>query len=239
MRHARAFLASPALLPPLLLLLLAGPAAVRAQAQAQVQSLAPAGDAVSYRDAYRAMVVFEKYGGPKHLLQNQLQVVPQDRSVLGDGLQLTLAGKTTQLHLSLDALGRTPLPLQKAAYDDNAALTLNRKGIPFTLRPQLAIAARPDGVYDSSDLRAGCAQALGFARYADASQRGRQCAGVRFVFMKKGDSGVQLRREGGAEERLPVGVGEEGLPVVNVRFGSERVQVVTSNVPLAILPVFE
>jgi hypothetical protein len=225
MRHARTLFAS------LALLLVAGPAAVQAQTQA--------GEEVSYRDAYRAMVVFEKYGGPKNFLQRQLQVLPSDRAALGDGLQLTLAGKTIQLHLPLDPLGRTPLPLQKAAYDDNAALTLNRKGIAFTLRAQVAIVARADGVYDGADLRAACAQALGFARFVDASQRNRQCAGVRFVFQKKGESGVRLRREGGTEDSLPVGVGEEGLPVVRVRFGTERGQVVAESVPLAILPVFE
>ncbi|RYF05496.1 MAG: hypothetical protein EOO78_00995 [Oxalobacteraceae bacterium] len=40
------------------------------QARAQLQD----GEWASYRDAYRAMVVFEKYGGPKHLLQNQLHL---------------------------------------------------------------------------------------------------------------------------------------------------------------------
>ena len=37
----------------------------------------PDGEWVSYRDAYRAMVVFEKFGGPKHLIQNHFQVMPR------------------------------------------------------------------------------------------------------------------------------------------------------------------
>jgi len=207
------------------------------QARAQLQD----GEWASYRDAYRAMVVFEKYGGPKHFLQSQLQVLPRGAAVPGDGLQLTLAGKTTQLHLPLDPLGRTPLPLQKAAYDDNAALVLNRKGIPFTLRPQVSIATRADGIYDSADLRSACGQALGFARYVDASQRSRQCVGTRFVFGKKGEGGAHWRREGGTEDLLPAvpGVAEQGLPTVIYRFGSERGQLLTDSVPLAILPVFE
>lgn len=210
-----------------------------AAGQARAQS--NGGEWASYRDAYRAMVVFEKYGGPKSFLQSQLQVLPRDRAVPGDGLQLTLAGKTGQLHLPLDPLGRTPLPLQKAAYDENAALVLNRKGTPFTLHPQVSIATRTDGVYDSADLRTACGQALGFARYADASQRSRQCVGARFVFTKKGEGGARWRREGGAEEVLPVapGAAEQGLPVVTYRFGSERGQVLTDSVPLAILPLFE
>jgi hypothetical protein len=232
MRTARfpiATAASPGLL--LGLLLAAG------QAGAQLHD----GEWVSYRDAYRAMVVFEKYGGPKNFLQNQLQVLPRERAALGDGLQLTLAGKTTQLHLPLDPLGRTPLPLQKAAYDENAALVLNRKGMPFTVRPQVSIAARTDGVYDSADLRSACGQALGFARYADASQSGRQCVGARFVFAKRGEGGAHWRHEGGAEEVLPAvpGTAEQGLPVVIYRFGSARGQVLTDSIPLAILPVFE
>ena len=230
MRYARLSLATVASIA-LPLLLATGPA------RAQLQD----GEWASYRDAYRAMVVFEKYGGPKHFLQSQLQVLPRDRTAPGDGLQLTLAGKSTQLHLPLDPLGRTPLPLQKAAYDENVALVLNRKGIPFTLRPQVSIAARADGVYDSADLRNACGQALGFARYVDASQRSRQCVGTRFVFGKKGEGGAHWRREGGAEEVLPAapGAAEQGLPVVTYRFGSERGQVLTDSVPLAILPVFE
>lgn len=219
------------------LLCTAGPAAAQLQQQGQGQG--QGGDWASYRDAYRAMVAFDKYGGPKHLLQSQLQVLPKDHAALGEGVQLTLAGKTTRLHLPLDPLGRTPLPLQKAAYDDNAALVLSRKGIPFTLRPLVAIAARPDGIYDSAELRAACGQALAFARWTDASQRSRQCTGVRFVFRSKGEGAAQLRREGGQEESLPLATGEEGLPVLVYRFAAARGQVVTGSVPLAILPVFE
>jgi len=228
-RLISASVASPLLMIGLLL--------AAGQARAQLHD----GEWASYRDAYRAMVVFEKYGGPKNFLQSQLQVLPRDPGVLGEGLQLTLAGKTTQLHLPLDPLGRTALPLQKAAYDENATLALSRKGISFALRPQVSIAARTDGVYDSADLRSACGQALGFARYADASQRNRQCVGARFVFSKKGEGSAHWRREGGAEEVLPVapGAAEQGLPVVTYRFGSERGQVLTDSVPLAILPLFE
>ena len=44
---------------------------------AAAQSQPLAGEWVSYRDAYRAMVLFDKYGGAKNLLQNHLQVVPR------------------------------------------------------------------------------------------------------------------------------------------------------------------
>jgi len=225
MRPARQLIAS------LALLLAAGSAGAQAQ------------DAVSYRDAYRAMVVFDKYGGPKNLLVNQLQVLPRERGALAEGLLLSLTGRSTQLNLPLDPLGRTVFPLQKAAYDENASLSLNRKGIAFTLRPQVSIAARADGVYDVAELRSACAQALDFARYVDASQRSRQCAGVRFVFAKKAEAGARLRRPDGTEQVLPVTTAEaeDGFPAVSWRFGggAERGQVATYNAPLAILPIFE
>jgi hypothetical protein len=221
------------LIAPLALLLAAGAAGAQARD----------GDAVSYRDAYRAMVVFEKYGGPKNLLVSQLQVLSRERAAIGEGLQLTLAGKSTQVNLPLDPLGRTVFPLQKAAYDENASLVVNGKGAGFILRPQVSIAVRPDGLYDMADLRAACTQALDFARYVDASQRARQCAGVRFVFPKKAEGGARVRRPHSAEQLLPLSSAEadEGFPAVTYRFtpGAERGQVATANAPLAILPIFE
>jgi hypothetical protein len=209
---------------------------------------ARASEWVSYRDVYRAMVPFEKYGGPKNLLQSQLQVQIGERGVLGEGVGLTLAGKGAPLNLPLDPLGRTVFPLQKAAYDDNAALVLSRKGVPFVLRPQVTIAPRADGQYDGAELRSACGQALGFAHYIDAAQRTRQCAGVRFVFQKKDGAGVRLRHADGAEQVLPTtpgpvfaGDGDEGFAGVVYRFGAvlEHVLVITTNAPLAIVPVFE
>ena len=234
MRPARQLIAS------LALLLAAGPALAKAHEA----------DAVSYRDAYRAMVVFEKYGGAKNLLVSELQVLAPGNAAHPERLQLTLSGRSTQISLTLDPLGRTVFPLQKAAYDENAALFLSRRGMGFTLRPQVSIAVRPDGVYEVAELRAACAQALGFARYVDASQRARQCAGVRFVFPKNSDGGARLRRPGSHEQVLPLASGpaggpDEGFPAVSYRFGAvssatgERGQVSTYNAPLAILPIFD
>lgn len=207
-----------------------------------------AGDWVSYRDAYRAMVVFEKYGGPKNFLQSQLQVAPQDRGASVDGLQLTLAGKTNQVNLPLDPLGRTPFPLLKGAYDENVALLLSRKIGSFAVRPRVSIALQPDGVYEDGELRAACEQALGFARYGDGSLRSRQCGGVRFVFAKRAaEVGVRVHRADGSDASLPVvpaspfpGDADDGFPTVLYRFGgNERVQLVTAYPPLAIVPLFD
>jgi hypothetical protein len=219
------------------LLLPAAPAAAQAHA----------GDWVSYRDAYRAMVVFEKYGGAKNFIQSHLQVIPKDGASV-DGLQLTLAGKSTQLQLPLDATGRAVFPLLKAAYDENAVLVLNRKAGQYLFRPRVSIAIRHDGEYEVADLRAACEQALGFARHADASQRSRQCGGVRFVFqLRAGDTPAGLRR-GGVESALPVveggvfaGDAGAGFATVTYRFAgsAERARVVTHHVPLAIAPLFD
>lgn len=228
--------ASRQLIAPIALLLAAIPAG------AQVRD----GEWVSYRDAYRAMVRFEKFGGPKNLLVSRLQVQAADHAPLGEGAHLTLSGKSTQLNLPLDALGRTMLPLQKSSYDENAVLVLNRKGLPFSVRPLVSIALRSDGQYDSADLNAACGQALGFARYLDASQGARQCVGVRFVFSKRDQAGARLRRPDGQEQALPATSGpafgndaEDGFPVVTWRFGGERAQVNTYNAPLAIVPLFD
>lgn len=204
----------------------------------------------SYRDAYRSVVVFEKYGGPKNLLQSHLQLVPREAAALRagveEGLRLVLAGKTVQTSLALDALGRGVLPLVKAAYDENAVLAPNRKIGPFTLRPRVTIAPRADNVYDTDELRAACAQALAYARHVDATARSRQCVGVRMVFPNKGvETSVKLRSPEG-EQALPVVPGapfggELGadFPVVNYRFGAERAQLITYSAPLAIVPLFE
>lgn len=220
------------------LLLAAGVAAAQAQD----------GEWVSYRDAYRAMVVFEKYGRPKHLIQSQLQVMPREKGVPVAGLRLALVGKSTRLNLPLDGAGRTVFPLLKAAYDDNAALVLNRKAGQYVLRPRVSLVVRPDGIYEAAELRAACDQALAFARYADASARSLTCAGVRFGYAGTGGAPVVRVRSGAAAAALPAATGalfpddpDDGFQTVLYRFGETpaRGQVVTQEAPLAIVPVFE
>ncbi|MBQ5948437.1 hypothetical protein [Massilia sp. ST3] len=215
---------------------------------AAAQSQPLAGEWVSYRDAYRAMVLFDKYGGAKNLLQTHLQVAPKEKGVLGEGVQLVLSGKSVQTSLPLDATGRGTLPLLKAAYDENAVLAPSRRLGGFVIRPRVSLAPRADGAYDLAELRTACEQALGFARYADATARGRQCAGVRLVFARKGvGAAVRVRRPDGAEQALPVARGpafagdlDDDFPVVVYRFAAaERGQLISYNAPLAIVPLFE
>jgi hypothetical protein len=203
------------------------------------------GEWVSYRDAYRTMVVFEKYGGVKNLIQSQVQVLPKEGG--GEALELTLTGKTNRLKLPLDATGRAVFPLLKAAYDENAVLAINRKDAQFALRQRISVNVRADGVYDTAELRAACEQALGYARYVDASARGRQCAGVRFVFDRKAAAApARLRKADGGTSVLLVADGaafggeSESFATVTYRFnGVEHAQVLTASAPLAIAPVIE
>lgn len=202
---------------------------------------------VSYRDAYRAMVPFAKYGKAKNFLQNHYQVTPKDGTQSLDGLRLTLTGRTTQLNLPLDVTGRTTFPLLKAAYDENALLVLNRKVSQFTFQPRLSIVARVDGIYEGQDLRTACDQALQYLRYTDASYNSRHCAGVRFAFLKKSDAAVRVR-DPEREVTLPPeegpafdGDANAGFRVMVYRFADwpERVQVISQNAPVAIAPVLE
>lgn len=206
------------------------------------------GEWVSYRDAYRAMVTFEKYGKAKHLIQNQFQVMARDKAVTPGGLQLRLQGRITSLNLPLDATGRTVFPLLKAAYDENAALVLNRKVSEFLFGPRVSIIVRSDGLYEVADLRAACEQALAYQNHVDASLlRARRCVGVRFVFAHGiADPGVRLRKGEGSALPAVDGPAFQGDPyelfrVVNYRFGEagDKVQVLTQNAPLAINPVYE
>ena len=203
---------------------------------------AQAGDWVAYRDAYRAMVVFEKYGGPKSLLQQQLQVVPRTPVLDTAGLQLMVQGKASQGRFPLDATLRTVFPLARAAYDENATLELNRALGAFSVRPQVSLTLRPDNTYDSEELRRGCDQALAYARQL-ALFGARSCVGVRFVF-SKGSAAAPVQVAGARLPAVPgvpfAGDGDTNFPVVTYRFaGAERVQLVTASMPLAIAPLFD
>lgn len=221
------------------LLLAAGSAAAQAAA----------GEWVSYRDAYRQMVVFEKYGKAKNLIQNHYQVMPREKGVTLDAVQLSLAGKAIQLNLPLDPTGRAVFPLLKAAYDENAALVLNRKRDQYAFRPRLSIVVRPDGVYEAAELRAACEQALAYQRQVDSGARSQRCVGVRFAFARKGaEASVRVRKGGSEQGVLPALDGaafpddpNDSFRVVNYRFaeGRDGEQVVTQNAPLAIAALLE
>lgn len=222
------------------MLLAAGGGAARAAAP---------GEWVSYRDAYRAMVVFEKYGKPKNFIQNHFQVMPREKGIRLDGVQLSLQGKTLHVNLPLDAAGRTVFPFLKAAYDENAALVLNRKVAQYVFRARISIIVQADGLYDTAHLRAACEQVLAWKRQMDLSAASKKCIGVRFAFTgKEGEPEVRLRRGAAGETVLPAVTGaafsddpNATFRVVNYRFadGADAGQVVMTDAPLSIAALIE
>lgn len=211
-------------------------------ARAQVDA-----DWIAYRDAYRQMIWFEKYGKPKQFLQNHFRLTPRDQGVPLDGLRLTLNGKTAQVTLALDALGRAVFPFSKSAYDDNAELVVNRKAGQVQGGPWVSIVTRPDGVYAAADLRTACAQLLAYLHYSGQAS-GKSCVGVQFSYAKGDTAQVQLRAAGGAVSALAAKDGpafagdvQQGFRVFAYRFATlpEVGQLVTSSTPLAIAALLE
>ncbi|HEY5801793.1 MAG TPA: hypothetical protein VIT92_16350 [Burkholderiaceae bacterium] len=203
----------------------------------------------NYRDAYQALIRFEKYGKPKHLIQQHLHIYTPDRPHPYDGLRLTLESKSLNVELPIDAAGRAVFPFQKAAYDENAALMLNRKTGTYTVRQRISLVPRADGIYEVAELRAACEQALGFLRYtSDTLYRNWKCAGVRFSYVKGGaEPVVQLRSDRGLRT-LPVADGgaywnDNGASyrTVTVKFTDlpDKGQVITQTVPLVVAPILE
>ena len=204
-------------------------------------------DWTAYRDAYRHMIWFEKYGKPKQLLQNHLRLRARDAGVSTDGLRLSLHGKDAQLALPLDALGRAVFPFSKAAYDDNAELTWNRKPGQIAWGAWVSIVTRPDGVYAAADLRAACEQFLAYTRYA-GSAGGKRCAGVQFAYART--DAAQVRYQGGDGAALPLAAQEgpafpgdavAGFRIFAYRFSAhpDGGQVLTSGTPLSIAALLE
>ncbi|MBY0572147.1 MAG: hypothetical protein K2P84_00575 [Undibacterium sp.] len=140
---------------------------------------------MSYRDAYKTMLWFEKYGKAKNLIQMQLQIATTDKNNALSNLRLHLVGKNTHIDLGIDGAARATLPLLKSAYDDNAELVLNQKSGSARFRFRVSIVTRDTGIYEIAELRAACEQALAFLGTQDATAGGKKCLGVRLAFAKK------------------------------------------------------
>lgn len=221
-----------------------------AAGNAAAQAAASAGEWISYRDAYKVMLWFEKYGKPKHFLQNHFQLIPKDSAATIEGVQLSLKGQSTQLNLPLDATGRSVLPLLKAAYDENAELILNGKVSQYRYRARVSIVLRTDGVYEVADLRAACEQLLAYQNYLGLSfAQGKKCAGVHLTYLKKSPEPlVELRQANRSVQTLAVAEGSafadesnKNFRVVNFVFSAwpEKAQLLTHSAPLAISALLE
>lgn len=205
---------------------------------------------VSYRNAYKAMIQFEKYGKPKHFIQNHFQVVSKTSQPLPDDLQLILVSKSMRLSLPLDAVGRANFPLLKAAYDENAELMLNQAVTQVDFQGRISIVPRADGVYDMADLRTACEQAQTYLKtVGDARVNGKSCVGVRFSFPKNlKQAGISFR---GADLHVHVLLVQEAAAfpdesskvykTASLKFNEwpDKGQILAQQMPLAIAPVFE
>lgn len=205
------------------------------------------GDWISYRDAYRQMIRFDKYGKPKNFIQSHLQVtpvVPVEPGTTLDDVRLILTGPATRLQLPLDAAGRAVFPFLKSAYDDNARLVVNRKPGRYAIQPRISIVPRADGNYDAAELRNACLQALEFLQaIGRPGMQDKQCAGVRFAYAP-GAGAVQVRFRGILLPILDAAVFPDTagpvMRTVTLEFGKtlEQGQLSTTLLPVAIAPLF-
>lgn len=211
---------------------------------------------LSYRDAYKLMLRFEKYGKPKNLLQHHLQIRLRDKADAGGDefsrLRLRLVSTSLRLDLPIDATGRVALPLLKSAYDENAELIFNQKLERVQMLGRIAIAVRADGIYEVADLRAACEQALAYENFiGNGNIRDKKCTGVRFVYGKKeANLAVELRnieRTDRAAQNLAVADGaafwgdtNDAFKTINYNFSSstEKIQLITRSAPILIAPQF-
>lgn len=215
----------------------------------------------SYRDSYRNLLWFEKYGQPKHLIVQHLQLVSDGPDAQAASLGLTLVGASTRLALPLDETGRTSLPLQKRAYDENAQLQINtinqnsqnnpinQNSRDYRVQPRISIALRQDGLYPLAQLRAACEQVLAYQSWREPLPwRGKKCVGVRFVFAKNDEAArLDWRAADGSSRALPLQIGaafgderQPRLPVANVLFLQlAEGQIHSHRLPLAIAALLE
>ena len=216
----------------------------------------------SYRDTYRSMIRFEKYGKPKQFIENRLQVVPNEANAAypangapgaREEMHLALEGKSVHLNLPLDGLGRTVFPLLKAAYDDNAELIVNRPTGSVSLTPRVSIISRADGVYDAADLRAACSQVLQYMDYANLPGANKHCAGVQFIYVRDGATvSVNFKSADQKQSALLFGEGKpfaddtkgesgSSYRIATFRFANwpDKGQIVTNSMPLAVTALLE
>ncbi|MFO1253138.1 MAG: hypothetical protein U1E77_18855 [Inhella sp.] len=135
---------------------------------------------------------FDKLGTPKHLIQQRLQVQPRAPGTATEGLKSGAQGEArTALELPLDAALHAQVPLLKSAFDDNAALRLNRPAAAFAFRAPVH-APRPTALYALSELRAACAQVLAVQQQIEPGRlEGKRCVGVSLAFAR--GKGTQSR----------------------------------------------
>lgn len=205
----------------------------------------------SYRAAYKAVRFFEPFLKTRPLIQAHMQIRPVTPDTPMDGLQVQLVGESVNIAIPVDAVGRSTLPMLKAAYDEDAVLRLNRQKGHYRFSGRYSIREREDGVYNAADLRAACEQLLSAQRESGYRLRliGKKCAGVKFVYAMD-DSAAQVQHRDASGTLIPLdttpGAPFEGPPmgkyrVAEYRFANWPVlgQILTVDRPLAIGTIYE
>lgn len=138
----------------------------------------------SYRHAYKAAAFFESFTRSRPFIQANLQIRALQKDASLEGLHLQLIGKSTNLDIDVDNIGRAMLPMLKAAYDEDAVLRLNREKGIYYFSGRYSIKEREDGVYQITDLRAACDQLLSAQKDSGYWLRliGKKCKGIKFVY---------------------------------------------------------
>ncbi|MFZ6758392.1 hypothetical protein ACO0K9_14375 [Undibacterium sp. Ji50W] len=217
---------------------------------AQEQVKKPDAEWVSYRNIYKLMIRFEKYGKPKNLIQNHFQILTRQGNYAPDDLELTLVSKSMRLGLPLDAAGRANFPLLKSAYDENAELVVNHAPEQLMFQSRISIIPRADGVYEIAELRAACEQAWSYLKNEDdATVAGKKCTGIKFAYGRN-ITQAQIRFRNGTQQTIALPV-QDGNPFLNelpkinkiahIRFTdvADKGQVLTQHAPVIITPMFE
>ena len=224
-----------------------------AESEPQQVEVAGALDAewASYRYAYEAAAFIARFLRKRPLIQAQMQLRPIDPATPVTGLKVRLVGKTTDIELAADDIGRVTVPQLKQAYDEDAVLRLNRPKGLYKFSGRYSIRERDDGVYSVADLREACEQMIGAQRESGYRIRlwGKKCVGVKFVYPAT-DSGAAIALHA-ADDRVTTIAGIDGQPFEDDSMGLYKIvvlrfadwprdgRVVAGERPLAIGTLYE
>lgn len=180
----------------------------------------------SYRYAYEAASFVGKFLRKRPLIQAQMQLRPIDPATPVTGLKVRLVGKTTDIELAADDIGRVTVPQLKQAYDEDAVLRLNRAKGLYKFSGRYSIRERDDGTYRVADLRDACEQMIGAQRESGYRIRlwGKKCVGVKFVYPAT-DTAAAIAFHAADDHVTPIAA-IDGRPFEDDSMGTYRIVVV-------------
>ena len=180
----------------------------------------------SYRYAYEAASFIGKFLRKRPLIQAQMQLRPVDPATPVTGLKVRLVGKTTDIELAADDIGRVTVPQLKQAYDEDAVLRLNRPKGLYKFSGRYSIKERDDGTYGVADLRDACEQMISAQRESGYRIRlwGKKCVGVKFVYPAS-DTAAAIAFHA-ADDRVTPIAAIDGRPFEDDSMGSYKIVVV-------------